>query len=436
MKQFLERTTIVLILLWVTIGYYTGIVPMMTILYIGIGANIYLIIKARKFKPVSFMFVFWLSFILCTLPYYSEGKDISGGRNIFDIPRLYDQTTFNHVFFLLVTALFFPNLRAPVYMKDRFIYRKSMFGFLLTTAIMVFIILFGQSGKGVFAAGGYATGASQSSTFNEYFLILVPVALVFTGNIPLLKRTVYLIIALYIVKDLSFGGRNGTLQNGLLLFLMLDNKKIKYWHVALFGSIPVYLMMIFGTIRANPLLLFSSSTSDILMLPFKGDRSFAESLDTQADVFYASVRFLGLLDFDILHQSDRIKVFFYHFMAVIMPYSWLPPSANLAAFELYRYNAGGGGLISAYWFFFLGLPGVAFISWYINFIIRKILTSQNIFFILYACDFMSSYPRWFAYNPVLIFKLCIYGPLFYFFIKLTINIIKSQNRQDLVSKQP
>ena len=148
------------------------------------------------------------------------------------------------------------------------------------------------------------------------------------------------------------------------------------------------------------------------------------SLETQNDVFYASVRFIGLLDFGILKESDRLKVFFYNILAIVVPFKYLPESTNLARYETHYYNAGGGGLISAYWYFFLGLPGLTFIGWYICFVIKKTISTTNMYYLIYALIFFSSYPRWLAYNPIIIFKLCIYGALYFLLMKIANNIFR------------
>jgi len=424
MIRAVEKTLIGILLVLTTAGFYAAFIKPLDVLYIGIAVNIYLVIKSRKFKPLAFMFIFWFTFILVTQPYYKDGVDISGARNQFDIPELYNQTLFNQVFLLLVIALFFPRIKENIYLRERMNIPRNLFGYWITFSFMLYIFFFGQSGESVFSAGGYATGASQTSTLNEYFLVLVPVAVLCAGSDKVLRNLAYALVGLYMLKDLSFGGRNGTLQNALMIFLLVDNRKLKYWHIILIGAFPVYLLLIYGTIRANPFLLFTASTSEILTLPFRSEQSFIASLGTQSDVFYASVRFLGLLEFGVLEQADRIKIFGYNILAIVMPYSYLPGKANLAGYELVKYNAGGGGLISAYWYFFLGLPGVAFIGWYISFIIKKARYSSNIYFILYVLCLFSSYPRWLGYNPILIFKLCIYGVVFYIIIKIWKNIAR------------
>jgi hypothetical protein len=424
----IEKTIVGLVLILATVGFYSAIIKPQDILYIGIAANVYLILKSRKFKPLAFLFVFWLSFMVVPLPYYQDGIDISGGRNEFDIPKLYDQTVFNQTFLVLIIALFFPRIHERIYLKYRMELPKNKFGYWCTVAFMIFIFFFGQRGQSVFAAGGYATGGSQTTTLNEYFLVLVPVALLCAGTDKVMRRLVFAVVTLYMLKDLSFGGRNGTLQNGLMLFLIFDSPKIKYWHIILISSFPLYLLLIYGAVRANPLVLFTNSPSEILGLPFRSGRSFFESLDTQNDVFYASVRFLGLLEIGVLEEAQRLKVFFCNVLAVFLPYKFLPRYTNIAQYEIQKHNAGGGGLTSAYWYLFLGLPGLVFIGWYIAFVIRKVRYSTNTYFVLYALVFFSSYPRWLAYNPIIIFKLCIYGVLFYIILKLAKNIIRGPRK--------
>lgn len=439
MSKYLEKIIIFLLLVVVTLGYYIFDLSMEIILYAGIWANLYLIIKSRKFKPLALMFFFWLTFIINLIPYYSYGEDISGGYFQLDIPAYYDKTTFSQVFFLLSMALFMPTIKNPIYLKDRIPYKKELFSFWFTMAFMFIIFLFGAKGQSVLdIKGGYGTTKVEGlgdTAIHEYFVILIAPALIFSGRNKTLRFCLYILTALYCLKTLSLGGRNLLIQVAMLLFVLFDNPKIKYRYIIPLGIVPVYLFLLFGIVRSSPILLFSKSIGEILFLPFT--RPSIEMLITQNDVFYSSVRFYAFIEEGIISLPERISITFFNILAIVTPFRYLPPSTNIAAYRTDIYNCGGGSLISAYYYLFLGIPGLVLIAGYISWIIKKATIVTNKYFLLYIMMFLSTFVRWFAYNPIVIFKLCMYGALYVVVLEIAKSIIKlrpAKNSQTITGK--
>lgn len=403
------------------------------LLKIGIGINIYLILKSRKIKPVAIFFVFALTYQLNLIAFYRDLEDISGGHNLFDKIDYYNNTEWIHTIFLLSIALFFPVIRKGYYIKNKLSTEPSRFFFWITFFFMSYIAIFGISGGNIFEIGGYgkeaAEGAGGTAIF-EYFLVLVPLIYLFAGQEKPLRILATVIIILFALKGLSMGIRNNVLQLALLLFAMNDNPKIKYWHIITVSIIPVYFLLVYGAIRINPLILFSNNLSDVLLEPIN---NFGFGLlGNQNDIFYASVRIYGFLQEGIISAGDRIVIAISNLTAIVVPYSFLPEIANIAAYKQKEYGSSGGSLISMYWYVFAGVPGVIFIGWYISFLIRTFIKSDNKYFLIYFLLVLSTYPRWFGYNQISLFKISMYGVLYYLVLLLLKKIIQMNKKPQIV----
>ncbi len=404
------------------------------LLKIGLGLNIYLIIKSRKIKPVAILFLFALTYLLNLIALYRDNVDISGGYNIFDRLEYYNNTLWIHVLFLYSISLFFPLIKERFYLKDKLIPEFSRFYFWITFIFMAFIALFGYTGGSILESGGYGNmslEAAGGTSIFEYFIVLVPLIYIFCGNNKLFKTLATALILYYIYKGLSFGFRNQVLQLSLLLFAMFDSPRLKYWQLILISIIPLYLLLIYGSIRLNPLIIFTDNISDILMEPIN---NFGFNLlGNQNDIFYASVRVYGFLEQGIIDAVDRIVIITSNMLAIIVPYSYLPEMANIAGYRQADYGSGGGTLISMYWFLFAGLPGVVFIGWYLSFIIKKFTTTSNKYFLLYFLLVLTTYPRWFGYNQISLFKISLYGVLYLLVLEFLSRIIKLVTKDTLNS---
>lgn len=403
------------------------------LLKIGIGINIYLILKSRKIKPVAIFFVFALTYQLNLIAYYRDLEDISGGHNLYDKIIYYNNTEWIQVLFLLSIAIFFPLIRKSYFLKNKLSAEPSKFFYWITFFFMSYIAIFGISGGNIFEIGGYgkeaAEGAGGTAIF-EYFLVLVPLIYFFAGKDKPLRMLATFIILVFAIKGLSMGIRNNVLQLGLLLFALNDNPKIKYWHIITVSIIPVYLLLVYGAIRINPLILFSNNLSDVLLEPIN---NFGFGLlGNQNDIFYASVRIYGFLQEGIISAGDRIVIAISNLTAIVVPYSFLPEIANIAAYKQKEYGSSGGSLISMYWYVFAGVPGVIFIGWYISFLIRTFIKSDNKYFLIYFLLVLSTYPRWFGYNQISLFKISVYGVLYYLVLILMKKIIQLNKKPQIV----
>ena len=85
-----------------------------------------------------------------------------------------------------------------------------------------------------------------------------------------------------------------------------------------------------------------------------------------------------------------------------------------------------------YWFVFLGIYGPCLIGLFLGYILRKLVYTNNIYFIIYLLLVLSTYLRWFAYNQITMFKFCLYGVIYYLFLILIKKIIFLFKKPQLV----
>lgn len=430
-RILLAISIIVCLLMWNPHGINGG----KTLLLLALGINLLLIYYSRKFKPLLIMMVFFFSYIFNLIDYYWNGVDISGGYQIFDIIEYYNYTLKIHVYFLAFLLASFPVLKHRIYLRERLKNKQSTFLFYLTACFMLFIYLFGSSGQTIFEAGGYGssgTTALGGTSIFEYFIVLVPLGFIFSSENRRLRYILWILVLLYCAKSILFGYRNQVIQVGLVLLCLLDSSKVKYRHILAIGIIPVYLLLLFGQIRQNPFILFTENISNIILIPFQ---NLFDNFGNQNDVFYSSVRMFGLVQIGELSAYDRLLSFGSNIMALVTPYSILPDVANLAAYKKDVFGAGGGGLISMYWYVFLGILGPCIIGFGLGYILTRAINSKNIYFILYLLLVLSTYLRWFAYNQISLFKISAYGALFYFALIMLVRIIKLFNTNNIYLKK-
>jgi hypothetical protein len=218
---------------------------------------------------------------------------------------------------------------------------------------------------------------------------------------------VFVLTALYIFKTLLFGGRVEILQVSVLLFVLLENRKTKWATLVPLFLAAFCVFLLIGIIRSDPLSFFNGNS----IVEFEPSTLF-RAFDNQNDIYYSSARIIGMLETGIITFVNRIQILFYTFAAIFVPFSFLPEIANLAAFKKDIYPAGGGGLISTYFYTYFSYVGPIFIGFVISQIVNLTIKNRNLYFLVYGFLVLSTYFRWFGYSPIILFKLCIYGVVF------------------------
>ncbi len=412
---------------------FIGYTPVTAILlFIGIiSINITLIFKSylshHKLALLAFIYIFLYSFV--TKSAFIDGLQISVYKDFNDIKEYYNTSLILYFFLLLIW--FF--MRWDIQREEKLIgYQNNIFLFYIFATIALLLAIFGKSGDNIFDAGGYATGANSSSSLNEYFFIPLVISIIFSNNKKTRQIIIYIISAFYALKNLLYGGRIEIVMVILCIFAWQFYNRFSIKQIIIYSTLGFYFFIVIGNLRDNPLILFSNEWTKIFSVSFTSNNSIVMS--QEGDVFYATNRWIGMINKDIILPPERIESFIYFIASIFVPFSYLPDIANLSSYKSDVYPVGGGGLIFGPFYVYFSYFGVIFIAYLISYIISNIGNFRNNLFLKLYCLFVFiTLPRWFAYSAIVLFKLCIYGTI------ITLLIIKfnkdfKKNRQKQINE--
>ena len=407
--NFFDRFYLIFLYLLFTLMGYNPIVSkclyLSMILVLGS-----LIVKAYKKRNICLFVAFLYMLPYTSVLYYSLwGTQVQlSYYTQFNTQRAFFEASMIH-FLFLITLNFF--IKIP-FGSDRFnCYRCNKLIFVLGVVGCVYATFFGKTGDiNVFHSGDYSPDFTRSSLF-EYFFVFYLISFVFSFNRKKYKYILYFLAAFYVAKNTLYGGRIESLMCVLFLLVVDLQTKIKFKFLLLGIVCGYVLMSIIGLIRA-----YGFSWDFIAENLF----SKTDVITTQeSDVNYSSVRILEMVRLNFITTAQRFHSFALFIMSIFISKDSLPKLVDLSTYNQTIYPCGGGGLISAFFYVFLGHIGVIFIGYVIakilSFGVRSKNTFKNLFFVLAY----TTMPRWFAYYPITLFKLALLGSIItYVLIKM------------------
>ena len=422
---------IFLILLFLPILFISWFFESFEVFYLfTVIINTYLIYIFRNNQGFLLLYIFYFFYSVSLIPYYFFKIDVSSWRD-FNEQIFYDKVVIIYSIFL-ITPLFFIKKSIPVF-KDILTIPKNtnIIGFFTSCIVCVIILVWGQTGSNIIESGGYGYSINESSksTFYEYFIIFFLLSYYYSSRKRIEIIVLCVLGSLYVFKSLLFGGRIEVIELVLLSYfiLVIDYKWIiKPIKIIIGCLLFYYLNQIFSSIRSNPVPLLQGSYTFYLD-PFESyfDSSNLYVSSNEGDVFQSSVRLIGLIENGLLDSVTRMKAFMGFCFSIFVPTSWLPEEASLITYKKDIYNSGGGGLIAVYFFVFLSWFGPFFISAYLFWIYRLTAFYNNLYLKFYTLMIFSTFPRWFSYNPIILFKLCLWIIPILFVFNLVLNFLKN-----------
>lgn len=406
--EYLKRITVLLIFitLFISTFFNNNIVTFFYgfLLFLN-GA---LIVRYLNNPALLLFFIFSSFYALSFIPYYFFNIKISPWPD-FNEPIYYKIVTQIYGVFLC-TCYFIKTNRTSFVKNLSFQRRPNILAFFLFFSISVLVLLFGQTGENIFTSGGYAIGETSKSSIFEYFILFFLLAYYFSCNNRISKLMLFALALCYIGKSLMFGGRIEVIQLLLLVFFILTiNHSLKFSPIViLLGCLSFYyLNQVFSSIRSNPVGLLSGDYTSYLN-PFThyADTSVEYISSNEGDVIQSSARLIGLIENGFLDFIGRIKGGIGFILSIFVPSSILPAEASLITFKKNMYDSGGGGLAPVYYFAYLSWFGPILFSKIIFWINELTNNNKSIYLKLYVLLVFSTFPRWFAYNPIIMFKLC------------------------------
>lgn len=409
------------------------------IITIGFAMMILFLIKFRTNLAIFVFFAFFTLYNYATIKVFYQDYNVSYFYN-FRTKDWINQTFFIHSFFIFTLGNTISRrlLRNKLDLNIESFKSRYLFWFLVV--IGIFMIQFGIKGPNMLVSGGYGLGQEKSSLHEYFILVFFLIILVAKQKNELNKIVIFLLYAFYCAKTVLHGGRVEALEItllGLMYYWLLPKKENKPLLIVLI-LFALYINHIVGTIRTNP-FDFIKGEYAVYLNPFY---SYAESTkvhkalgNNEGDVIQASNRLLALIHNGYLNSAVRVKSFLSVLATIVLPSSALPDYANLAAFhQVDSYRSGGGGLVSTYFYVWLGFVGPPLMGFLIGYFINKGYDPKsNIGFKIYAVIIIAMSPRWFAYGPNLIFKFCFLTAMIYLFFKFYhANFLRKKTPQSLL----
>ena len=422
-------SAICVVLLIISFGFYFSDNFSIAVSITGLIITFIFVIKFKKNIPLFIMFAFFLMYNIDAVRFYLTNVDLTLWPD-FQQKNIVNKVIICNSLFITALGSSIPSniSKEKIFLFDYSL--KNYFVFFCFFIVCIFIFLFGISGDSLLDGGAY--GTAEKSTLNEYFIMFFLFLILSLPNYTFFYKLLLAILAFsYSLKNLLYGGRIEVLQLFLLLFYVfyVFNKRIKYKWFYLFVFVAFYVNEVTSAVRSNPIDFFSGNYWEYLnpLSFFKEDSSLGYLASNQGDVLQSSARILGLIENDILGFWERLFSFLSYVFSPIVPAKFFPEYSNLASYKQDLYRSGGGGLISTYFFAWLGFIGPIFIGLFIGYFIKCFYTKKSIYYKIYGATLLITFPRWYAYNPVFIVKFCFYSVLIFFMISFVVKLIKTKN---------
>lgn len=394
------------------------ILPVQFVSWELLALQLFLVFCYRKFKPLALFIIFAIPYtFVAHLHFLNPTFNLYTGFITDFTSEYYYIGVFEIIsIFWIVIAFFLPKLCNDLILKNHFKVKDNPVIFYSLILIQLIIVLFGKTGDTIFESGGYSTVDSNVKSTGglaifEYFLVLYPVAYIYSGGLR--KRIILLatVAIFYCIKAVLFGGRVEMLQFLLMAFILhFDSSSFSLKKIGIIALPFVVFFILFGGLfRGAPDMSLGS-----MITVLKENQEILTTLifGNHIDVYYSSTRLYGFCEDGILSIFERGRIFLLNILAIFVPYSKLPPEADLAGFKKDEYFAGGGGLFPVYFFVYLSYFGVLMISSVVGVFFRKIILSPHKvskYFLLYISMILSTFPRWYAYSANVFYKYCLYS---------------------------
>lgn len=372
---------------------------------------LYLIIYSIKFRDSSFFIIF--GFIaLYSYPYY-----MAIFRNVYVsyLHRVNNYYTLTKTFLLYILFILPFILFLDPKNKITFDIKRRNNDFLFICFLFVFFICwkYGLRGESIIESGGYGKGESSKSSIYEYALIIIFFLYLYIGQSKIKLAVFFLCCILYIFKDILYGGRIESLMLLLMLFFLFFQKKIRFSRLITLGVILLYIFKLYENIRGNIVGIVTDGDYIKYLNPFRTNEiEFLTS--NEGDVFWAGERMLYLKQDGFFTPLVRFKAACSFILSIFVPYRILGPLSNLTQYKTNVYVTVGGGLASSYFYIMFTIFGVFFIGYILAKIFSNFQRSKR-YTKVYILFVFITLPRWYAYYPIQLIKLCLISVLLFKF---------------------
>lgn len=405
----------VLLILWLGGFVSDSVIPLVLVAMTLV--SIRLIVLYRNVQTVFIFYIFHLSFILMLIPYFMFDIPITP-HSEFQIAIYMNPALLIHGAFVFALYLFtdlnIPN--RPIVFSKNLPKRGDAAVFLLLTGIMMAILVNMMVGKvNVYslpadqAWGTYVKNIDPTvvgSGAPEYFLVFFLTAFIF-GKKLYLRGILIGIFCIFIYSGFTRGMRVSFLMLILLFFALFFDGKIKLRYILLMTLVGMTLLHAAGYAKSG-----KRDVVDLFSV-----YSGTQLLTNQGEVFYTSNVVVSSITDGICGLKERAFSLLAASLQVI-----IPPRIGLGnegkpflyVRELTGRAAGGGGLISVFFYFWMDYFGVVLIAFFLAKVTNKAIKKPTSLLSIYIICVYSLYPRWLVYDPVnFLFRVPLYAICLY-----------------------
>lgn len=296
--------------------------------------------------------------------------------------------------------------------ESHFVFRKNSLVFVSLLLSLFFMALASVIGNDFSALNGSYSIESSSSIFFEYCIPFLICAFLYSKN-NVEKRILLIFFVVFMVLPLLMGRR--------LPFLMVSLLFFYFYYIDRVSTRGVFLLVLLGFAILSVIASFRIG-GDVEVL----DSFFAISKDgvmenNQGGVIISAATYLGLIDDGYFDFGFRLRSLIGMFLSPFTTSDLALPETfvNFSAMK-YANIPGNGGLPGVYFYIWGGWLGVILGSLIIN----KVLSGygKGRYRTAIALFFLVTFPRWYAYNMIILFKM-----LFWFIVLLVlVDLINSK----------
>ena len=431
--KMVQFQAVSLVVFWVTVFdlFFFGLKDshawVSSILYL-----VYLCIVFRKNLPVLVILLFAIPYIFVPYYFFVEGMKVSHWSS-FQSPQYFNITSILALLFFYGFSIFLVGVKDETLLSKRFAsVLQDRLLFYCTIALLIIISVLGLQGQNLLVSNEYGYENVSKSPLYEYFVVFSLFSFYFMNRESRLEKILlFMVLLFYISKTFLYGGRIEVVQLGLLSVYVWKGffykKQRKFWVVSFLGFFVIELVGMFRTDPLNFLVAFVNFF-DIANESVAKDSS--QILSNQfGDVYQSTLRIVGMVQSEILVWQTRASSLFQ-----VLAGLFLPPSARTDAYNLSRiyyseFGSGGGGLIFGYAYAWLSYIGPVLMGVFLGVVIRLFYERDNLFINSFGLMVLVTFPRWFSYYPVVIFKMCALA-IFLMILVLVVKVSVSKiNRE-------
>lgn len=407
-KALCEIITMVVLCLLADISIYmAGILSIWIVVF-----SIYKLLKTKN-NLFFLLELFMLVYSIIPLYYFVLGYQIDSYQKL-DLNQYDNMLAITKIQSLFI--VFFLNsipLNNEKSFKKSLIIKKRPLAWLFSLFVMLSCFILIDWGKmKTVLINGYSTEGAGSILFN-YFVIFALINYIYSDTYER-KKINMILTSILACASLLTGARMATIILGILVYILHFEENMRKKHIVLIfvGAFLFFTAFQFIRVKEIPTL------NDLL-----GNNANVQILaNNQGDVWYASEVIYKLIDEGIFDTTFRIKSFWGTFLNAFLTTSLTPEEALVNMYimnhKLFVYP-NGGGLIGITTYLWLGYLGPIISAVILGRIIRKGLNKVNEGYVLAAILVLVTLPKWYTYEPRILFKFAFVGVVMYLITKIT-----------------